>query len=197
MKSTSFLLWTKLHKCFNRHIICVKPFKVIHLFDGTTIGRPHIINADVCVSCLILSYSKCIAPCLWCTAVLYYNFVFNKTKLSSKLFYTNCIFFLIWQFVCVESLVTAVVDMYPETFRRGYRRELLILGMSVVSFFIGLIMCTEVRLSHIYINGKGNKWQPFKNVKESRKFTIKDFGVEPLYILSFIRSFWCELALYD
>lgn len=50
------------------------------------------------------------------------------------------------QFVCVESLVTAVVDMYPETFRRGYRRELLILGMSVVSFFIGLIMCTEVRI---------------------------------------------------
>lgn len=50
------------------------------------------------------------------------------------------------QFVCVESLVTAVVDMYPETFRRGYRRELLILGMSVVSFLIGLIMCTEVRI---------------------------------------------------
>lgn len=54
---------------------------------------------------------------------------------------------LLGQFVCVESLVTAVVDMYPETFRRGYRRELLILGMSVVSFLIGLIMCTEVGLT--------------------------------------------------
>lgn len=52
-----------------------------------------------------------------------------------------------FQFVCVESLVTAVVDMYPETFRRGYRRELLILGMSITSFLIGLIMCTEVRRS--------------------------------------------------
>ena len=55
------------------------------------------------------------------------------------------------QFVCVESLVTAVVDMYPETFRRGYRREWLILGMSIVSFFIGLIMCTEVSLSYSHI----------------------------------------------
>uniref|UniRef100_A0A8D3BJU4 Transporter n=1 Tax=Scophthalmus maximus TaxID=52904 RepID=A0A8D3BJU4_SCOMX len=61
-----------------------------------------------------------------------------------------CLFFMMLiflgldsQFVCVESLVTAVVDMYPETFRRGYRRELLILGMSIVSFFIGLIMCME------------------------------------------------------
>uniref|UniRef100_A0A8C9YU44 Transporter n=1 Tax=Sander lucioperca TaxID=283035 RepID=A0A8C9YU44_SANLU len=61
-----------------------------------------------------------------------------------------CLFFMMLiflgldsQFVCVESLVTAVVDMYPETFRRGYRRELLILGMSIASFFIGLIMCTE------------------------------------------------------
>lgn len=48
------------------------------------------------------------------------------------------------QFVCVESLVTAVVDMYPKVFRRGYRRELLILALSVVSYFLGLVMLTEV-----------------------------------------------------
>lgn len=47
--------------------------------------------------------------------------------------------------MCVESLVTAVVDMYPKTFRVGYRRELLILGMSVASFILGLTMLTEVR----------------------------------------------------
>ena len=59
--------------------------------------------------------------------------------------------------MCVESLVTAVVDMYPETFRRGYRRELLILGMSIVSFFVGLIMLTEVpsgflTISRLYLS---------------------------------------------
>lgn len=49
------------------------------------------------------------------------------------------------QFVCVESLVTALVDMYPRVFRRKNRREILILIVSVTSFFIGLIMLTEVR----------------------------------------------------
>lgn len=52
--------------------------------------------------------------------------------------------------MCVESIVTAVVDMYPKVFRRGYRRELLILGLSIVSYFIGLIMLTEVRCALLY-----------------------------------------------
>ncbi|XP_051978973.1 sodium- and chloride-dependent GABA transporter 2-like [Xyrauchen texanus] len=47
------------------------------------------------------------------------------------------------QFVCVESLVTAMVDMYPSVFRRKNRRELLILAVAVVSFLVGLIMLTE------------------------------------------------------
>lgn len=47
------------------------------------------------------------------------------------------------QFVCVESLVTSMVDMYPSVFRRKYRRELFILAVSVVSFLVGLIMLTE------------------------------------------------------
>lgn len=50
------------------------------------------------------------------------------------------------QFVCVESLVTAMVDMYPSTFRRKNRRELFILAVAVVSFLLGLIMLTEVSL---------------------------------------------------
>lgn len=50
--------------------------------------------------------------------------------------------------MCVESLVTAVVDMYPKVFRRGYRRELLILALSVTSYFLGLVMLTEVSDSH-------------------------------------------------
>lgn len=43
--------------------------------------------------------------------------------------------------------MTAVVDMYPKVFRRGYRRELLILALSVISYFLGLVMLTEV--SHV------------------------------------------------
>ncbi|KAL7827900.1 hypothetical protein AOLI_G00310520 [Acnodon oligacanthus] len=49
------------------------------------------------------------------------------------------------QFVSVESLVTAIVDMYPAVFRCKNRRELLLLVVSVLSFLVGLIMLMEVR----------------------------------------------------
>ncbi|XP_069906108.1 sodium- and chloride-dependent GABA transporter 3 isoform X2 [Oryctolagus cuniculus] len=66
------------------------------------------------------------------------------SPLWAALFFMMLIFLgLDSQFVCVESLVTAVVDMYPKVFRRGYRRELLILALSVVSYFLGLVMLTE------------------------------------------------------
>lgn len=52
-----------------------------------------------------------------------------------------------FQFVCVESLVTAVMDMYPSTFRRKNGRELLILAVAVVTYLFGLIMVTEVCLT--------------------------------------------------
>nr|XP_031526401.1 sodium- and chloride-dependent GABA transporter 2 [Vicugna pacos] len=60
-----------------------------------------------------------------------------------------CFFFMVVllgldsQFVCVESLVTALVDMYPSVFRKKNRREVLILGVSVLSFLVGLVMLTE------------------------------------------------------
>ncbi|XP_075015122.1 sodium- and chloride-dependent GABA transporter 2 isoform X25 [Calonectris borealis] len=46
-------------------------------------------------------------------------------------------------FVCVESLVTALVDMYPTIFRKKNRRETLILLVSVLSYLVGLVMLTE------------------------------------------------------
>ncbi|XP_069484687.1 sodium- and chloride-dependent betaine transporter [Ambystoma mexicanum] len=62
----------------------------------------------------------------------------------------SCLFFLMLiflgldsQFVCVESLVTAIVDMYPSVFLKKYRRELLILGIAVVCYLIGLLLITE------------------------------------------------------
>ncbi|XP_015197942.2 sodium- and chloride-dependent GABA transporter 2-like isoform X1 [Lepisosteus oculatus] len=47
------------------------------------------------------------------------------------------------QFVGLESLVTAISDLYPSFFHRGHRRKILLLGISVVSFFAGLPMVTE------------------------------------------------------
>uniref|UniRef100_A0ACB8FMM0 Uncharacterized protein n=1 Tax=Sphaerodactylus townsendi TaxID=933632 RepID=A0ACB8FMM0_9SAUR len=62
----------------------------------------------------------------------------------------SCLFFLMLiflgldsQFVCVESLVTAIVDLFPDIFRKKGRRELLILGIAVICYLLGLLLITE------------------------------------------------------
>uniref|UniRef100_A0A667WV27 Transporter n=1 Tax=Myripristis murdjan TaxID=586833 RepID=A0A667WV27_9TELE len=47
------------------------------------------------------------------------------------------------EFVGLEALVTAISDMNPSFFHYGHRRKLLLLAISVCSFFIGLVMVTE------------------------------------------------------
>ena len=44
----------------------------------------------------------------------------------------------------VEGFITAIVDLYPNVLRRGYRKELFIAGMSAFWCLIGLTMVTEV-----------------------------------------------------
>ncbi|XP_036806029.1 sodium- and chloride-dependent GABA transporter 2 [Oncorhynchus mykiss] len=47
------------------------------------------------------------------------------------------------EFVGLEALMTAISDMYPSLFLVGHRRKVLLLIISVGSFFIGLVMVTE------------------------------------------------------
>uniref|UniRef100_A0A3P9NUG5 Transporter n=1 Tax=Poecilia reticulata TaxID=8081 RepID=A0A3P9NUG5_POERE len=66
------------------------------------------------------------------------------SPLWAALFFVMIVFLgLDSQFVCVESLVTAIVDMYPSVFRRKNRRELFLLGVVLFSFLMGLIMLME------------------------------------------------------
>uniref|UniRef100_A0A3B5M7W6 Transporter n=1 Tax=Xiphophorus couchianus TaxID=32473 RepID=A0A3B5M7W6_9TELE len=66
------------------------------------------------------------------------------SSLWAGLFFVMIVFLgLDSQFVCVESLVTAIVDMYPTVFRRKNRRELFLLGVVLFSFLMGLIMLME------------------------------------------------------
>ncbi|XP_077399647.1 sodium- and chloride-dependent GABA transporter 2-like [Vanacampus margaritifer] len=66
------------------------------------------------------------------------------SPLWAALFFIMIVFLgLDSQFVCVESLMTAIVDMYPATFRRKNRRELFLLVVVFLSFLVGLIMLME------------------------------------------------------
>ncbi|XP_056129583.1 sodium- and chloride-dependent GABA transporter 2-like [Lampris incognitus] len=47
------------------------------------------------------------------------------------------------EFVGLEAVATALSDMNPSFFHTGHRRKLLLLGICVGSFFIGLVMVTE------------------------------------------------------
>nr|XP_040030089.1 LOW QUALITY PROTEIN: sodium- and chloride-dependent betaine transporter-like [Gasterosteus aculeatus aculeatus] len=47
------------------------------------------------------------------------------------------------QFVCVESMATALTDLFPHRLRRPGRRELLTLVIAVVCFLLGLPLITE------------------------------------------------------
>uniref|UniRef100_A0A669P8V1 Transporter n=1 Tax=Phasianus colchicus TaxID=9054 RepID=A0A669P8V1_PHACC len=51
--------------------------------------------------------------------------------------------YILLQFVCVESMVTALIDMFPGVFRKKGRRELLILAIAVMCYLLGLLLVTE------------------------------------------------------
>lgn len=66
------------------------------------------------------------------------------SQLWSCLFFIMLIFLgLDSQFVCVECLVTASMDMFPRQLRKSGRRELLILAVAVICYLIGLLLVTE------------------------------------------------------
>uniref|UniRef100_A0A3Q2DYN2 Transporter n=1 Tax=Cyprinodon variegatus TaxID=28743 RepID=A0A3Q2DYN2_CYPVA len=47
------------------------------------------------------------------------------------------------QFVCIESLATAITDLFPSRLRRPGARELLVLVIAVICFLLGLMFVTE------------------------------------------------------
>ncbi|XP_018526544.1 sodium- and chloride-dependent GABA transporter 2 [Lates calcarifer] len=55
------------------------------------------------------------------------------------------------QFVCVESLATAITDLFPRHLRRPGGREILVLVIAVICFLLGLPLVTEggILLFHV------------------------------------------------
>ncbi|XP_064637035.1 sodium- and chloride-dependent creatine transporter 1-like isoform X2 [Lineus longissimus] len=47
------------------------------------------------------------------------------------------------QFVGVEGFVTACVDAFPKLLRKGHRKEIFVAFVCLISYFVGLSMCTN------------------------------------------------------
>ncbi|XP_049616193.1 sodium- and chloride-dependent betaine transporter [Syngnathus scovelli] len=79
------------------------------------------------------------------------------SMLPGSTFWTVVFFFMMLllgldtQFVCVESLATAISDLFPKHMRRPCAREILVLVIVVVCFLLGLPLVTEggIMLFHI------------------------------------------------
>lgn len=92
-----------------------------------------------------------------------------------------------FQFVCLESLVTAVMDMYPSTFRRKNARELLILAIAVVTYLLGLIMVTEVCLTWTDV-------QRMRFTAEALSYNVPTITITwPFYYLCEFSSLWYKI----
>lgn len=71
------------------------------------------------------------------------------------LFFLTLIFLgLDSQFVGVEGFVTAIVDYFPRVLRKGYRKEIFIGLVSLFSFGIGLIICTNAGMYYFTLMDK-------------------------------------------
>ena len=49
------------------------------------------------------------------------------------------------QFVQVESVITAIIDLFPDVLRRGRRREMLVGAVCLIDFAIGTTMVMQVK----------------------------------------------------
>uniref|UniRef100_A0A673JLI7 Solute carrier family 6 member 11a n=1 Tax=Sinocyclocheilus rhinocerous TaxID=307959 RepID=A0A673JLI7_9TELE len=64
-------------------------------------------------------------------------------------FWAVCFFIMIIllgldsQFVGLESIMTSVTDIFPTVLRRGFRREMLLLGICLVCYLMSFFMITE------------------------------------------------------
>uniref|UniRef100_A0A8C1L6R8 Transporter n=1 Tax=Cyprinus carpio TaxID=7962 RepID=A0A8C1L6R8_CYPCA len=71
------------------------------------------------------------------------------TLLPWSQFWAVCFFIMIIllgldsQFVGLESIMTSVTDIFPTALRRGFRREMLLLGICLVCYLMGFFMITE------------------------------------------------------
>lgn len=82
------------------------------------------------------------------------NEIFNTVIYISKIKMAYIIHKCYFQFVTIEAWVSAVSDLWPETFYKKNRKQLLSLFVSICLFLAGIPTVTGVNIFHMYIQHK-------------------------------------------
>lgn len=129
-----------VHRCLHVLQVLVWPSSSTRRFCQCCLARP----SGPCFS------FSCLFSWVWtrrylALCILAYWFRVSKGREKTKRTHVMHLLFASPQFVCVESLATAITDLFPRTLRRPGAREILVLVIAAVCFLLGLPLVTEVR----------------------------------------------------
>ncbi|XP_016323748.1 sodium- and chloride-dependent taurine transporter-like [Sinocyclocheilus anshuiensis] len=121
--------------CLNSGTSFVSGFAIFSVL-GFMAQEQGVAIVDVAESGNAQGQSITVSPSETVILIYFFTLVLLESVPSHVCFFCH-------QFVEVEGQITSLVDLYPSLLRKGYRREIFIAVICVISYLLGLTMVTK------------------------------------------------------